>query len=156
MIFALINKGQHENSSLSTKEIFEILQDIFDSSINAVRFTGGEPFLREDLNDILKQAKNLGLYVILNTNGFLINKENKTFFEYVDLVLFSLHYTNRFNKVTDSMNIITEFNTKIMLATTATENNILNLETFYKFCFKYKTSEFCRVVFIKASSKRIQ
>lgn len=37
---------------------------------NSVQFTGGEPTLREDLPDIIREAKNLGYgHVQLNTNG---------------------------------------------------------------------------------------
>lgn len=37
--------------------------------------TGGEPFLRSDLFDLLKELQNMGLLVSINTNGTLINEK---------------------------------------------------------------------------------
>ncbi|MFH1826657.1 MAG: radical SAM protein [bacterium] len=44
------------------------------AGIKCLNITGGEPLLREDLPEILRQAKNLGLQTKLTTNGILYEK----------------------------------------------------------------------------------
>ena len=50
------NKQGIPCKEISKQDIFKILKDIANSGIKSVRFTGGEPFLREDLHEILKKA----------------------------------------------------------------------------------------------------
>jgi len=61
---------------LKTKEIFSILGQLADIGCFYLGFTGGEPFLREDIFDILWYAKKKGFQLIIYTNGSLID-ENK-------------------------------------------------------------------------------
>ncbi len=130
--FCFNKQEQSDFKPILKRDVFNILEDISDSGIKAVRFTGGEPFLRKDLIEILKKAKSLGLYVILNSNGFLINQKNIHYLNYVDLVLFSLHSIDRFERVKESTRLLKDYNLKIMLATIMTKENIKNLENFYK------------------------
>jgi radical SAM protein with 4Fe4S-binding SPASM domain len=57
---------------LSTEEIQKILQEAVSLGCLTVRFTGGEPLLREDFADLYIFARKLGLRVILLTNATLI------------------------------------------------------------------------------------
>lgn len=53
----------------------KIIDEIAKAGIKTVRFTGGEPLLYPDIVDVIKYAKNKGLEVRLNTNGYLVNKK---------------------------------------------------------------------------------
>ncbi len=64
-----LNAQQRE---LSTKEIQEILQEAASLGCLTVRFTGGEPLLRKDFEDLYIFTRKLGLRVILLTNATLI------------------------------------------------------------------------------------
>ena len=46
------------------------------SGIIRVDFTGGEPYVRKDIDQILEYAVKLGLEVIITTNGLLLTDEN--------------------------------------------------------------------------------
>jgi len=60
-------------SEMSTKEILKILKVIRnDAKVPSVSFTGGEPLLRNDLEELVSGAKNIGLRVNLITNGTLL------------------------------------------------------------------------------------
>jgi molybdenum cofactor biosynthesis enzyme MoaA len=48
-------------SKIPKQTIFQILDQIKSLNIKAVRFTGGEPLIRKDLNEILTYAKRLNL-----------------------------------------------------------------------------------------------
>jgi radical SAM protein with 4Fe4S-binding SPASM domain len=60
---------------LKTKEVFSILDQLKKIGCFYLGFTGGEPFLREDIFDILWHAKKNGFQVIIYTNGSLIDED---------------------------------------------------------------------------------
>jgi len=60
---------------LGTAEIQEILTEAAALGALSVRFTGGEPLLREDFIDLYLYARRLGLKVLLFTNARLITPE---------------------------------------------------------------------------------
>ncbi len=64
-----LNARQRE---LSKEEIQEILREAASLGCLTVRFTGGEPLLREDFEDLYVFARKLGLRVALLTNATLI------------------------------------------------------------------------------------
>jgi radical SAM protein with 4Fe4S-binding SPASM domain len=61
-----------QQKELSKKEIQEILREAASLNCLTVRFTGGEPLLREDFEDLYIFARKLGLRVTLLTNATLI------------------------------------------------------------------------------------
>lgn len=61
---------------LSTTQLKQLLKDFSDLGTAGIGFTGGEPLLREDIFELLRYAKELGLITHLNTNGSLLNEEN--------------------------------------------------------------------------------
>ena len=60
---------------LKTKEIFSILDQLASIGCFYLGFTGGEPFIREDIMNILWYAKKKGFEIIIYTNGSLIDKK---------------------------------------------------------------------------------
>lgn len=58
---------------LSTEEIKEILREAASLDYLTVRFTGGEPLLRDDFEELYCFARKLGLQVIISTNATLIS-----------------------------------------------------------------------------------
>ena len=60
---------------LTTTEIKNILTEAAALGALSVRFTGGEPLLREDFSDLYVFARRLGLKVLLFTNARLISPE---------------------------------------------------------------------------------
>lgn len=60
---------------LSTIAIKEILSETAALGALSIRFTGGEPLLREDFIDLYLHARRLGLKVLLFTNARLITPE---------------------------------------------------------------------------------
>ncbi len=57
---------------LSTREIRHILEEAASLGCLAVRFSGGEPLLREDFEELYLFARRLGLKVLLFTNATLL------------------------------------------------------------------------------------
>lgn len=66
----------------------EVINNISNIGIKTVRFTGGEPMLRNDIFDLMRYAKEMGLEVRLNTNCSLITAdEGQKFNDILDNVL---------------------------------------------------------------------
>lgn len=60
---------------LSSDEVKNLLDDIARLNDEAmVVLTGGEPLLRRDLDDLARHAADLGLMVVIGTNGTFLNK----------------------------------------------------------------------------------
>ena len=124
--------SKRQKAVLAKEIIFEILKQAKECGIEAVRFTGGELFLYPDILDVLEKAKELKLFVILNTNGSLINESNRQLLDYADLVLVSMHHLEDI----DYVKRVPE--EKRMIATIASKENIVNLEKFYEVISKLK------------------
>ncbi len=65
---------------LSTSGIIAILQEAAALGALSVRFTGGEPLLRDDFTDLYLSARRLGLKVMLFTNARLITPDLASLF----------------------------------------------------------------------------
>lgn len=57
---------------LSTKEVFNIIDQVVDLGCMYINFSGGEPLLRKDFNDIYFYTKKKGVHVSLETNIYYI------------------------------------------------------------------------------------
>src|SRR6056297_1762704 len=60
---------------LSTAEGKRLLDDLADYGIPVVLFSGGEPLVREDLEELIAYATDQGIRAVLSTNGTLITEE---------------------------------------------------------------------------------
>jgi radical SAM protein with 4Fe4S-binding SPASM domain len=78
-IHCYINQPENDTSAadreLTTDEWKAILQQAADLGALTVRFTGGEPLLRQDFTDLYLHARQLGMRVILFTNARLITPQ---------------------------------------------------------------------------------
>jgi radical SAM protein with 4Fe4S-binding SPASM domain len=70
-----------EEKELSTEEIKAILEEAASLGCLTVKFTGGEPLVREDFEEIYLSARKLGLKVVLLTNATLITPRLTRLFE---------------------------------------------------------------------------
>jgi MoaA/NifB/PqqE/SkfB family radical SAM enzyme len=71
---------------LSTEAIKRILSEAASLGCLSVRFTGGEPILRADFEELYRYARNLGLKVLLFTNATLITPSLAELFSHVPLL----------------------------------------------------------------------
>lgn len=159
--FSKINKQNQVKLDLNFNIIKNILDQAKDIGVLGVRFTGGEPLLKKDLKNILIEAKKKGLYVILNTNGELINN-NINLFDFIDEVLLSVHFINEFDlkkKVIDLLNkkkLEKEQNGSnliIKCCSIMTKENIDQLEQFYKFFNENKVDNWFLLRLVTTNNK---
>jgi MoaA/NifB/PqqE/SkfB family radical SAM enzyme len=60
---------------LTTARLKEVLEELAALGCRKVHFTGGEPTLRQDLEELIAHASEAGLRVTLTTNGTLVTRE---------------------------------------------------------------------------------
>lgn len=138
-----INSKKNKNE-LSTERIKKVIDNIACSAIRRIRFSGGEPLIREDIFVLMEHAKSKGLRIWLNTNATLLDKEKvRILSRFVENVLVSLNafdsiseykVTNKylFNKKLRGIKLLKDSNIKVIrCGTVATGYNIQNLEKIY-------------------------
>lgn len=86
---------------LSTSEAKEMISELAEYGSPFMLFSGGEPFLREDIYELGKHASDAGLMPILSSNGTLINEERarkaaKAGFAYAGVSIDGLSTVNDF------------------------------------------------------------
>jgi len=67
--------GETVTDELTTAEAKNLLCQVRASNIRSFVFSGGEPFLREDLFELIAYARGIGLNLFIATNGVLITPE---------------------------------------------------------------------------------
>lgn len=96
-----------EEKELTLEEFSKLFIELKEGGTCSVNFTGGEAFLRSDILDITRLAKEAGLEVSFTSNGGLINKEiAKVVVELgVDEIIFSLDGPKRIHEGIRKANI---------------------------------------------------
>lgn len=72
-----------KEKELSTQEIKDILKEAISLGCMTVRFTGGEPLLREDFEELYVFARKEGLKVLIFTNATLITPHISAIFTHI-------------------------------------------------------------------------
>jgi len=70
-----VNAGEKLENELSLEEIKSIIVQLAKLKVFSIFFTGGEPFLRKDIVEILKYTNKKGVGIAISTNGSFLNKE---------------------------------------------------------------------------------
>ena len=64
--------GQKAENELSTDECLGLIDEMNALGTEMLILTGGEPLMRKDIFDIARYASDLGIWVVMGTNGVLI------------------------------------------------------------------------------------
>ena len=67
--------GKKSEEELTTEEIKDLMVDLKNLGIWAFDIVGGEPLVRPDIYEILSFAREIGLRVMINTNGTLVTEK---------------------------------------------------------------------------------
>lgn len=84
------------SDEISTNQIIQFIDSAIPLGLRSVKFTGGEPFLRKDMLDLVREAYLRGLQVSIEANGFGISdKAAALLAEYGVQVSISLDGSNK-------------------------------------------------------------
>ena len=67
--------GAKFTDELNTEEAKRMLKQISEAGFKIMIFSGGEPLLRKDIFELVKEASNLELRSVIGTNGILLTEE---------------------------------------------------------------------------------
>jgi radical SAM protein with 4Fe4S-binding SPASM domain len=70
-----VNAGKKLKDELSLEEIKSVIDQLASLKVFSIFFTGGEPFLRKDIVEILKYTDKKGIGIAISTNASVLNKE---------------------------------------------------------------------------------
>jgi len=70
-----VNAGIISNNELSLGEIKSIIDQLTELKVFYIFYTGGEPFLRKDIVEILQYTNKRKLGISISTNGTLLNRK---------------------------------------------------------------------------------
>lgn len=76
---------------MSLEDAVRVFSSLKSAGVKSLVFTGGEPLMCRDFLEIIRQAKNLGFHVTVNTNGTLIGMQTlQDMYGYLDCMIVSL------------------------------------------------------------------
>lgn len=135
-----ISADKDFSGELSTREVFEVMDDLKAFHVPVLILSGGEPLLRPDIFDIARRAKAMGFYVGLSSNGTLVNAENvaeiaATGFDYVGISLDGLRATHdrfrrkegAFDAALNGLRLCRDAGAKVGMRFTLTQDNAHDL-----------------------------
>jgi len=139
--------GDKISEELSTAEARKMIQEIKKAGFKIMIFSGGEPVMRSDIYDLGRYATELGLRVVLGTNGTLITREvagrlKESGFMAAGVSLDSLNpeKNNAFRKLDDAFNLtvqgmknLREAGLPFQIHTTVMDWNVKELEAITDF-----------------------
>lgn len=67
---------ERDPNELSTAEAKEMIEDLADFDVPVLLFSGGEPYLRDDLFELVEHARERGVRPVISTNGTMLDEEN--------------------------------------------------------------------------------
>lgn len=135
-------EGRNIENKLSASLIKKIIDNAAKVGVPIIRFTGGEPLLRDDIWELAEYAKKKNLELRLNTNGVLIKNFNiaKRIADYFDNVLLPIQYPDISLKDPNAkaklkaIKLLKKSGVKVLrVGTVATGEVIKNLNKVYRF-----------------------
>ena len=140
----------------STEEAKAVLDDLAAFGIPSVLFSGGEPFMRHDLFELIKYATDKGLRAVISTNGTLITPEAAARIKeygvsYVGISLDGIGEINdkfrgvdgAFDRTVEGIKNCQAVGQRIGLRLTLTKRNVADLEALFDFFEQYGIERAC-------------
>ncbi|MCP2520112.1 12,18-didecarboxysiroheme deacetylase [Candidatus Aminicenantes bacterium AC-708-M15] len=156
---------------LTTEQGKGLLRDLASFGVPVILFSGGEPLMREDIFELGKFAKELGLRVVISTNGTLITKEiakklKEIGVSYVGVSLDGMRETNdrfrgfrgAFDNALRGIQYCTELGIKVGLRFTINKRNFKDIPEMFRLVEEENIPRICfyHLVYTGRGSKLIE
>jgi MoaA/NifB/PqqE/SkfB family radical SAM enzyme len=129
---------QSKAEELGTAQVKSLIDDVRRLGALEVRFSIGEPLLREDLDELIRYARGAGLITALSTNGLLLSRERVARLKAAGLTRCGVSLDSAdpaahdrlrgmpgaYSKAVEGMRLLREFGIPCRLATYASHENI--------------------------------
>ncbi|TET93736.1 MAG: 12,18-didecarboxysiroheme deacetylase [Desulfobacteraceae bacterium] len=147
---------QSHDKELTTKEGFNLIDDLATFGVPVLLFSGGEPLLRPDLTELARYAVDKGIRAVISTNGTLIDKEKAVLLKdagvsYVGISLDGLEKVNdhfrgmngAFKKALDGIKNCQKIGLKVGLRFTINKLNIDQVPSIFDLVKERKIERIC-------------
>ncbi len=146
-------ESENVKGELSINEIKKIVDNLSARGLIKFCITGGEPFLRNDIVEILKYIHRKGMLVTLSTNGFILNEKKLLSVKpYINNMRFSLHGTKEihnqivqnkdgFGRVVDSIRMSSKLGIPTSVVASVFFKNYSTMFDIAKICEKEKVEK---------------
>jgi radical SAM protein with 4Fe4S-binding SPASM domain len=139
------NAGEARPDELTTAEVKGLIDELADMGTDLFALTGGEPFMRPDLFDVLEHARSRGVRFTITTNGSLVPQFERQLREITPCAMMisvdglgETHNEFRkesgsFAKCLDSMKILADIGIQTRaFSTTLNQQNVTQLEQMFQ------------------------
>jgi len=143
-------------NELSFSEAEAMVRDLAEFGVPVLLFSGGEPFLRSDMYDLARLARELGIRPVISTNGTLITEEvaqriRDTGFGYVGISLDGIGSGNdafrgkkgAFEEAMRGFDNCVAVGQKCGLRLTLTRHNYMELDAIFDFIEEHRINRAC-------------
>jgi len=145
------NIWQRQLTELKTGEVIKVIESFAKMGTKIIRFTGGEPLLRDDMPEIINYSRGLDILVTISTNGVLFPEKIKEI-KRLDGVSLSLegpegiHDAIRglgtYRKAMEALETAKKKNIPISIATTLTSLNLDSVQALFHIARYFKARIF--------------
>ncbi len=150
------SENKKYNGELTTVEARKLIDELSDFGIPSLLFSGGEPFMRNDLFTLLEYASKKNVRPVISTNGTLIDRETAQRVKdsgvvYVGISLDGLEAVNdkfrgvqgAFTRTMKGFDNCRAVNQRVGLRLTLTERNYIDLHGIFDFIEKEQINRAC-------------
>lgn len=152
--YCIFNSGICNDTELTYEDIKKVIDALKAKNFKYLKITGGEPFIRKDIIDILKYASDKDMVVDISTNASLINKSMIKYLKDInlDMIHVSLDGSNKemheivrgintYEKTIRGIKLLKETNKYIRIGTVIFKDNEDYLEDIVKLCISLNVNE---------------
>lgn len=132
---------------LETAKVLGVIDELKSLGTRFMKFSGGEPLLRDDFPEIIDFCKSRGMDVLINSNGVVFKDKFRLVKNNIDEVQFSLdgekevHDKIRgqgvYDKVIESIELCKSHNINVFLNTVISKYNLNSIDHILKITNKY-------------------
>ncbi|MDG5813922.1 radical SAM protein [Chitinispirillales bacterium ANBcel5] len=121
---------------LTTEQIKAVMDNLSRSSVLMTSFEGGEPLLRDDIEELLQYAQRCHFYLLFTTSvKNLTDYPLEKYAQYIDFLHVSIDEGHDNLSLFDSLDTLTSLNTQVSVQTVVTAETVQTLEQKVKRCF---------------------
>jgi MoaA/NifB/PqqE/SkfB family radical SAM enzyme len=126
---------------MSTEEVKAILSNLSKSSVLMTSFEGGEPLLRDDIEELLKFARQCKFYLLFTTSVKNLNEYPlERYSRYIDFLHVSMDEGHDNLSLFDSLPELAKLPTHVSVQTVVTSETLGDLEWKVKKCYESRSN----------------
>lgn len=152
--YCIFNSGVCNDDELTYEEVKRVIDQLKKKDFKYLKITGGEPFIRKDIIDILKYASDKDMIVDVSTNASLINESMIKTLKDINLEMIHISLDgpskeihemvrgiNTYERTIKGIKKLKQTNKYIRIGTVIFKNNEEYLEDIIKLCISLNVNE---------------